>query len=135
MTMTPDSYDPQRLLDQIEARVAKAKENAAALAEVEGWGEAAEGYIRVCVGPSGALKAVELDPRAMRLPSVDLAAGIVEAARAGQKAAAESIRAIYGRSSDTGGVDIASMAQGDFNVSELIDQRLEKARAALRNAR
>ena len=103
--MNPDTYDPRRLLDQIEAQAAKVKENAAALSAVEGWGEAADGLVRVCVGPSGALKNVELDPRAMRLPSVDLAASIVEAAKEGQRAAALSIREIYSVQ-DTGGIDV-----------------------------
>ena len=133
--MNPDTFDPQRLLDQLEARVAKAKENATALSAVEGWGEAADGYVKVCVGPSGVLKDVQLDPRAMRLPSVDLAASIVEAAREGQKAASARIREIYSSTGETGGFDIASIAQGDYNVSDHIEQRLEKARAALRNAR
>ena len=130
--MNPDNFDPRRLVEQLEARVSKAKENAAALAAVEAWGEAANGHVKVCVGPSGVLKNVELDPRAMRMPSVDLAASIVEAAQDAQQVAAASVREIFGRREDNGGVDIASLAQGDYDVSKLIDQRLEKARAALR---
>lgn len=133
--MNPDTFDPKRLLDQLEARVAQAKANATALSEVEGWGEAANGHVKVCVGPSGVLKDVRLDPRAMRLASEDLAASIVEAAREGQQAAAVQIREIYSSSDDTAGLDIASIAQGNFNAAEHIDQRLDKARAALRDAR
>ena len=131
--MNPDTYDPRRLLDQIEAQAAKVKENAAALSAVEGWGEAADGLVRVCVGPSGALKNVELDPRAMRLPSVDLAASIVEAAKEGQRAAALSIREIYSVQ-DTGGIDVAAVAQGEYDATGEIERRLEKAREALRRS-
>jgi DNA-binding protein YbaB len=133
--MNPHTFGPRRLLDQLEARVAKAKENAAALSAVRGWGEAANGYVKVCVGPSGVLQRVELDPRAMRLPSQDLAASIVAAAREGQQAAAAKIREIYVTSDDNGGTDVALIAQGEYDVSQYIDERLEKARAVLRNAR
>jgi DNA-binding protein YbaB len=133
--MNPDTFDPQRLLDQLEARIAKAKENAAALSAVQGWGEAANGYVKVCVGPSAVLQRVELDPRAMRLPSQDLAASIVAAAREGQQAAAATIREIYATSDNNGGIDVASIAQGEYDVSQYIDERLENARAVLRNAR
>jgi hypothetical protein len=101
---------------------------------VEGWGEAASGHVKVCVGPSGILKKVELDPRAMRMPSENLAASIVEAAQGAQRAAAVSIREIYS-STDTGGIDIAAVAQGEYDASAEIEQRLAKAREALRQVR
>lgn len=132
--MNPDTYDPRRLLDQLEAQIARAQENATAVAAVEGWGEAANGHVKVCVGPSGVLKKVELDPRAMRMPSEDLAASIVEAAQDAQRAAAVSIREIYS-STDTGGIDIAAVAQGEYDASADVEQRLAKAREALRQAR
>ena len=132
--MNPDSYDARRLLDQLEAQIARAQENATAVAAVAGWGEAANGQVKVCVGPSGVLKKVELDPRAMRMASDDLAASIVEAARGAQSAAAASIREIY-LSTDTGGIDIAAVAQGEYDASADIEQRLAKAREALRQAR
>ena len=132
--MNSDTYDPRRLLDQIEAQVAKAKESAAALSAIEGWGEAANGHVKVCVGPSGVLRKIELDPRAMRMASEDLAASIVEAAQDGQRAAAVSIREIYA-TKDTGGIDIAAVAQGEYDPTQQLEQRLEKARAALRDAR
>jgi len=83
--MNPDSYDARRLLDQLETQISRAQENATAVAAVAGWGEAANGQVKVCVGPSGVLKKVELDPRAMRMASEDLAASIVEAARGAQR--------------------------------------------------
>lgn len=131
--MNPDSYDARRLLDQLETQIARAQENATAVAAVAGWGEAANGQVKVCVGPSGVLKKVELDPRAMRMASEDLAASIVEAARGAQRAAAASIREIYS-STDTGGIDVAAVAQGEYDPSADIEQRLAKAREALRQA-
>lgn len=132
--MNPDSFDMQRLLNQIESQVGKAKENAAALSAIEAWGEAANGHVKACVGPSGVLKKVELDPRAMRMPSEELAASIVEAAQDGQREAAIKIREIYS-SKDTGGIDIAAVAQGEYDATSQIEQRLEKAKAAMREAR
>ena len=132
--MNPDSYDARRLLDQLEAQIGRAQENATAVAAVQGWGEAANGHVKVCVGPSGVLKNVELDPRAMRMPSEDLAASIVEAAHGAQRAAAVRIREIYS-STDTGGIDIAAVAQGEYDASAEIEQRLAKAREVLRQAR
>lgn len=132
--MNPDTYDPRRLLDQLEAHVAKAKESAAALAAVEGWGEAANGHVKICVGPSGMLKKVELDPRAMRMPSADLAASIVDAAQDAQRVAAASIREICSPT-DTGGIDIAAVAQGEYDATADIEQRLAKAREAMRDVR
>jgi DNA-binding protein YbaB len=129
-----DTYDSRRLLAEVEAKVATAKQNAETVAALEGWGEAAEGRVKVCVGPSGALKNVELDPRAMRLPSQDLAASILEAARAGQQAVAEQVRGIYGPES-AGGIDIAAVAQGDLDVSAVIDAKLDQARQAIHDSR
>lgn len=129
-----DNYDPRRLIDELEAKVEQAKQNAAAVAETVGHGEAADGLVKVTVGPSGALKSLEFDPRAMRLPSVDLAAAVLEAARAGQADVLVQVREIYS-AEQTGGLDIAAMAQGEVDVSALIDERMQKARDALQRSR
>jgi len=47
----------------------------------EGHGKAADGRVRVTAA-GGRISAVDLDPRAMRLPSTDLAAAIMEATNA-----------------------------------------------------
>lgn len=51
------------------------------MAEVRGEGESAEGRVRVTTMPGGTLDTLEIDPRAMRMPSEDLAASIMEAAK------------------------------------------------------
>ncbi|XVQ11666.1 YbaB/EbfC family nucleoid-associated protein [Spirillospora sp. CA-255316] len=48
----------------------------------EGVGEAADGKVRVTAGPGGLLKSVELDPRALRLGSEELAEQVMAAVNA-----------------------------------------------------
>lgn len=61
------------------------------LATMSGEGFAAKDLIRVEVGPSGNLKAVEINPRAMRLGSEALAEAIMEAAAAAISQVTEKI--------------------------------------------
>lgn len=129
--MNPETYDARRLVAELEQQVETAKQNAAVVAAMEGWGEAAEGRVRVCVGPSGALKDITLDPRAMRLPSEDLAAAILEGARLGQESVAAQVREIYGSGEKTSGIDVAAVAQGDLDVSAMIDEKFARAREAM----
>lgn len=130
--MRPEGYDPQRLMADLEARMRQAQENAAAVAALEGVGEAADGVVKVTVGPTGALKDVVLEPKAMRLPSMDLAAAILAAARAGQESIAEQVRAVYTDRSATGGLDPAAIVQGEVDVNALITDRMAQVREALR---
>ncbi|GAA1775788.1 YbaB/EbfC family nucleoid-associated protein [Actinomadura chokoriensis] len=51
-------------------------------AEVEGRGEGADGRVRVVAGAGGELTSVELDPRALRMPSEELAEELKEAVNA-----------------------------------------------------
>lgn len=60
--------------------------NAGSTPDIEQWfagfrghGEAAEGRVRVDVNGTGDIEDVQLDPKAMRLPSEDLAAAFKEA--------------------------------------------------------
>ncbi|GAA4640703.1 hypothetical protein GCM10023196_107290 [Actinoallomurus vinaceus] len=66
----------KQLTEQAE-RFAELREK---LAEVRGRGEAAEGKVVVEVAPGGALKSVQIDPRAMKLGSEVLAEAVLEAA-------------------------------------------------------
>lgn len=133
--LTPDSYDPQRMLATLETTIAQAKEKASALAEIVGQGAAADGFVTARVGPTGALIGVELDPKAMRLPSVDLAAAVVEAARAAQADATAQVAALYRDQQTAYGVDFAALTSGQLDMSEEIDKRLAAAREAVRRAR
>jgi DNA-binding protein YbaB len=128
----PDAYDPQRLMRDLEAKMQRAQEQAALVAALEGVGEGADGVIKVTVGPTGALKDVVLEPKAMRLPSMDLAAAIVEAARAAQDAIAEQVREIYADRGETGGMDPAAIVQGKVDVNALINDRMAQVRETLR---
>src|SRR4051812_19573017 len=66
----------KQLTEQAE-RFAEMREK---LAEIRGRGEAADGKVVVEVAPGGALKSVQIDPRAMKLGSEALAQAIHEAA-------------------------------------------------------
>jgi DNA-binding protein YbaB len=130
--VNPDAYDPQRLLADLETKMRRAQENAAVVAALEGIGEAADGVVKVTVGPTGALKDVVLEPKAMRLPSMDLAAAIVTAARAGQESIANQVREIYRDREQAGAIDPAAAVQGQVDVAALVAERMQQAREALR---
>jgi DNA-binding protein YbaB len=133
--VNPAEADPARLAEQLEQRIAEAKQKAEALAGMEGAGEGADGMVRVRVGPSGALKDLHLDPKAMRLPSMDLAAAIMDAAQAAQQDVGAQVRELYGASAQFGGLDPAGTAQGHLDAAAAIDERLQRVRDALRRAR
>ncbi|MFI0404523.1 YbaB/EbfC family nucleoid-associated protein [Actinomadura sp. 3N508] len=61
--------ETRSLLDQVHGGGARPP----GTEEVEGQGTAADGKVRVVAGAGGELTSVELDPRAMRMPSEELA--------------------------------------------------------------
>jgi DNA-binding protein YbaB len=134
MQFTRENYDPQRLLTQLETTIAQAKEKAAALAQVVGAGQAADGVVTVRVGPLGQLTGVDLDPKAMRLPSADLAAAVVAAAQAAQADVSAQVAELYRDQRTAYGVDFAAIAGGELNLDEQVEQRLAAAREAVRRA-
>jgi DNA-binding protein YbaB len=133
--VNPNSYDPDRLVADLEAKLDRARENAVLVAALEGTGEAADGVVRVTVGATGALKDVVLDPKAMRLPSMDLAAAILEAARAAQASIGEQVREIYRDRAESGGFDPAAVVQGQVDVAAMVEERMARVREALRSGR
>ncbi|MEU4409606.1 YbaB/EbfC family nucleoid-associated protein [Streptosporangium sp. NPDC023963] len=73
--------DPEtdRLLAMIEGQTTRMEEVGQSLAEARGRGEAAGGQVSVEVLASGALAALHIDPRALRLGSEALAEAILAA--------------------------------------------------------
>ena len=132
--MTSTSANIDQMMSKVAEQIATAKANAQAMAEMTGRGEVEEGKVVVTVNPTGALLSVELDPRAMRMASVDLGAAIVAASDLAKKDAAEQVRALWS-TADTGGLDIADVAQGNVDLSATLDERLAKAQDALRKFR
>ena len=63
------------------------------LAEARGTGQAANGLVRLVVDGTGDLVELVIEPRAMRLASVDLAAAVREAFHAARDAAREALAA------------------------------------------
>lgn len=82
----PDAFrdvgwgDPKAALDAVMGQAAGAASARRELAEVTGQAESPNGLLRA-VADGGGLRELAIDPRAMRMPSVDLAAGIVAVAR------------------------------------------------------
>ena len=132
--MTTSGASLEQLMSRISDQITAARDNAVRMAEVVGRGEAEEGRVVVTVRPTGAVQDVELDPRAMRLPSVDLAAAIVAAARLAERDAAAQVREIFG-GLEMGGLDMADVAQGRADLTADLDTRLAAAHDALRKYR
>nr|WP_269128854.1 YbaB/EbfC family nucleoid-associated protein [Nonomuraea sp. K271] len=78
-----------------------------------GRGEAADGQVRVTVGPSGRLTEVELAPRAMRMDSRRLAEAMLRAAQEAQDDVARKVEAVM---AGTLGVGLP-----DENFSDLLE--------------
>ncbi|MFB9679938.1 YbaB/EbfC family nucleoid-associated protein [Streptosporangium vulgare] len=83
--------DPEtdRLLTVIEEQTTRMEEVGQSLAEARGRGEAAGGHVSVEVLASGALAALRIDPRALRLGSEALAEAILAASDEATRDAAE----------------------------------------------
>jgi len=80
--MTTSSGDYEALMASAAEKIEAVRNMSGQLAELRGIGEAADGKVKVTVLPGGALERVDLEPRAMKLPSHELGEAIVEAARA-----------------------------------------------------
>lgn len=84
--VTPADFD--RLMEQTRAALRELRNGNLSgqedeeAEEIVGEGEAADGRIRAAAVVGGSLKSIELDPRAMRLPSDELGAQIVVAVNA-----------------------------------------------------
>ncbi|GAA4991402.1 YbaB/EbfC family nucleoid-associated protein [Actinopolymorpha pittospori] len=74
--MSTDEYE--KLLKAASSQLEAVQAATAKLGSIEGAGETADGRVRVRV-ISGAVRALEIDPRAMRMASEDLAAAVLEA--------------------------------------------------------
>jgi len=93
------------------------------LANMSGEGFAAKELIRVEVGPSGNLKSLEINPRAMRLGSEELAEAIMEAATAAVAQVSEKINEamepLLGANSGMGEKVTGDLAQAIPNIADI----------------
>lgn len=80
MTTSGDNYE--ELMAAAAGRIEAVRDLSGQLGDLRGEGAAADGKVKVTVLPGGTLENVELEPRAMKLQSHELAEAIVEAARA-----------------------------------------------------
>lgn len=86
----PTPRDMSALLQRAREFAARSGE----LQKITGAGEAADGAVRVVVGPSGAIQDVELGSRAMRLASEALSEAVLEASAAAAADAAGQVATI-----------------------------------------
>ncbi|WP_245974297.1 YbaB/EbfC family nucleoid-associated protein [Thermomonospora umbrina] len=73
--------ETRKLLEQVRSGAAAAP-GEADTPPLEGFGEAADGRIRVTAGQGGEIKGIELDPRVMRMASEELAEHLTVAVNA-----------------------------------------------------
>ncbi|KQY56664.1 MULTISPECIES: YbaB/EbfC family nucleoid-associated protein [unclassified Nocardioides] len=130
--MIKPETDMKRMLEQMTAQVEKTKAVAREVAELQVEGEVAEGHIKVTVTATGSLVGVHLDPKAMRMPSEDLAEAIVEASRVATQNAAVRVREIWAENGVQSDLDVASLIQGSADVETDIDKRVDEAKEAMR---
>jgi hypothetical protein len=96
--------DASRLARQANERIAKAAEVQRLVAAMVGRAASPDGYVRAGYGTAQGLFELHLDPRAMRMPSVDLAATILRVADAARQDLArqtrQAVRETYGNAFD-----------------------------------
>ncbi|MGH3486924.1 MAG: YbaB/EbfC family nucleoid-associated protein [Actinopolymorphaceae bacterium] len=80
------------------------------MADLRGEGEAADGKVRASVLPGGAPQTLELDPRAMKMASEDLAEAILEAIRVATDDAATKAAGLLDSVFPGAGRGLATMA-------------------------
>jgi DNA-binding protein YbaB len=123
--VTPADFD--RLMDQTRAALRELRNgnltdtDDEATEEIVGEGEAADGRIRAAAGIGGVVNSIELDPRALRLPSDELGEQIVVAVNA----ALEDLKAKVAESAGTAlqGFDPEALAE---QMLELQDQSVRQ---------
>ncbi|AWS46349.1 YbaB/EbfC family nucleoid-associated protein [Streptosporangium sp. 'caverna'] len=98
-----DDLNVNRLLENFGKLSQQYEKMIDELTEASGHGEAADGLVRVEVGPEGTLLGVKIDPRAMRLGSDALAEAIMEAATKALSQATERLSEVMAPL--TGGVE------------------------------
>ncbi|MFI0407763.1 YbaB/EbfC family nucleoid-associated protein [Actinomadura sp. 3N508] len=83
--MTDHEFDLDKLLRASERQVANAEEMKSRTAELLGRAESDDGRIKIEWGPLGELAKLQIDPRALRTGSENLAETIVEVAAAAKQ--------------------------------------------------
>lgn len=111
--------EARELINKLQSQVGSIKEIQERVQAAVGHGEAADGRVKITVGPSGALSAVEIDPRAMRMGSEELAEAIIEAAKAATEDVAAQIGGALGDLTGEDGAGLGKMATGNFEFGGL----------------
>lgn len=138
MSETPDL---DAIMRQAADKIERLQEMGGQLAAVRGTGEAADGLVQVTVLPGGMIDSLDLDPRAMRMPSQDLSEAIVEAiklaaADASAQAGGQMEEVLPGAGASLFDLaDPESVAEGKANSQEAIDSIAQSLRNGLSEER
>ncbi|HEY7050306.1 MAG TPA: hypothetical protein VH373_24035 [Jatrophihabitantaceae bacterium] len=116
----------EAMMREAEARLGNFQSIRPALADLVGRGEAADGQVAVEWNTQG-LAELELNPRVMRMPSVDLAEAIKEAIRSARADLSEKTRAVM-RDAGVGNEPAPSIDEVRAQLGRLREQTVDTAR-------
>lgn len=117
------NINPDKMLREAQQRVAKMSGMQERIAQIVGEAESSDGYVKATYTATGGLKDLELNPRAMRMASTDLASTIKEVIRAAMEDFQQRMR-----------LEMSSAFEGqDDNPLELA-QNPEKIKAKVEEA-
>jgi hypothetical protein len=105
------------LFDQTRDVLAMVQSGGTADPDLRGWGVALDGQIRV-LAAAGRIETVEIESRTMRLPAVDLADGLAEAANA-------ALRDLRERTRDAGAVNLDGVRERTREIRDLSVQNMQ----------
>lgn len=134
--MSTDEYE--KMLRSATAQIEAMQGAAAKMAELRGVGEAADGKVRVQVQAGGVVQSLEIDPRAMRMPSEDLSNAVLEAIQLATDDAAKKLAEILEAALPGAGAGMAALtdpskaAGGGDALQANIDGILESLQRSIR---
>jgi DNA-binding protein YbaB len=128
----------ENMLRSATAQIEAMQGAAAKMAELRGLGETADGKVRVQVQAGGVVQSLEIDPRAMRMPSEDLSAAVLEAIRLATEDAGKKLAEILEAALPGAGAGMAALtdpnqaAEGGDALQANIDGVLESLQRSIR---
>lgn len=135
--MPDPQFETNRMLQRISGMLEGFNDLQDRLRQTQGTAEAADGKVKVTVGPTGALMDLQIDPRAMRLGSEALREHILAAVQEATARVAEEISGAVGRFTGEDGSRFGAAAIGknlDIFGARMTDVRLPNTGDPIRDA-
>lgn len=120
-----------RNMDGLMALVDKLDTVQERLSELTGSATSADDYITVILDSKGRVSELTLNPRALRLPSADLAESLMVTVNQAQTALQDNTRALMAELSEAAGLDISAAMDGTANVKDAVSDLLRAGRGGL----